>query len=921
MALLSNINDKFAVDSTGAIQFNGQVGTSGYVLKSNANAAPTWVDPSTVIGGPYLPLTGGTLTGNLAISGSNSLTVGGLTTLDDVNVTDTLAFYVSSTDAARQRADARDDDTNYSRLHWFGKNDTAGTSNFRHAYYDGAAYINVTAASGAVTFDGILAATGGTSTEWNTSYDNSITALSVTGTTTKTLTATQQDGGTLTASWTDDNDNTSWPNVGAGIRTNYTLGFKPPVNGYSGFYFQTETGTGAGYFLIRGGGASGAYTDQGISLIADAGWLSLVSRTTTDKGVRIMAGATATTRLTVTSAGHTTITGIFGAPSSSGSASEGILRLSQSSGVGSMYMGFGDPYSWIQSRSSSDYSVNYALALNPNGGNVGIGTTSPTESKLVISGGATGTVGGGDAGITMINKFDNPDNSWSILPRITGIANTGLCIRDNTDSADRLVIDGSGNVGIGTASPGTKLDVYQGDIRRSGITSGGYIEIGSLPGYAANAYQSLTSGGSLHFANNGKYCAYLEGNDTYFGVLNSLAQTKVFFATGSQNSYLAGSGNFGIGTTSPATKLHLKDSTTNSAVQIAFENDSRQWRFGVNGNYADDSINLYDLQANTTPFIVKGGTGNVGIGTDSPETNAKLDVRAGSGGKIVLGTYDANYKVVVEAGDQLNFYNGTSAATAYMNYGFTGTPGNILLSRNLFVEANSSGGISGTVRIKSDGKVLINSSSNGALNEKLFVNGTVRQQSSVGLNANGTVRSGLAAYDNTTGYSAGIGGQLVLGYIYTGSSYTEGALIKMYKQNSTQGHYGSGLRWAVRENGTNLTAKMDLSPSGTLTVIQDIVAYGSPSDKKLKQNIKPISSALDKITKLQGVTFDWKESDSMLDIKEDIGFIAQDVQKVIPELVRKNSNGLLSMRHQGVIPMLVEAIKELEARVKELENK
>ena len=80
MALLSNINDKFAVDSTGAIQFNGQVGTSGYVLKSNANAAPTWVDPSTVIGGPYLPLTGGTLTGNLAISGSNSLTVGGALT-------------------------------------------------------------------------------------------------------------------------------------------------------------------------------------------------------------------------------------------------------------------------------------------------------------------------------------------------------------------------------------------------------------------------------------------------------------------------------------------------------------------------------------------------------------------------------------------------------------------------------------------------------------------------------------------------------------------------------------------------------------------------------------------------------------------------------------------------------------------------
>ena len=103
--------------------------------------------------------------------------------------------------------------------------------------------------------------------------------------------------------------------------------------------------------------------------------------------------------------------------------------------------------------------------------------------------------------------------------------------------------------------------------------------------------------------------------------------------------------------------------------------------------------------------------GNVGIGTTSPESGAKLDVRAGSGGKIVLGSYDANYKIVVEGGDQLNFYNGTSGATAYINYGATGTPANVLVSRNLFVEANSSGGVNGTIRIKSDGNVGIGTTS------------------------------------------------------------------------------------------------------------------------------------------------------------------------------------------------------------------
>ena len=80
MAILSNINDKFAVDSSGGIQFSGQTGTAGYVLKSNGNAAPTWVDGSTVIGGPYLPLSGGTLTGATATASGISFTVGGVLT-------------------------------------------------------------------------------------------------------------------------------------------------------------------------------------------------------------------------------------------------------------------------------------------------------------------------------------------------------------------------------------------------------------------------------------------------------------------------------------------------------------------------------------------------------------------------------------------------------------------------------------------------------------------------------------------------------------------------------------------------------------------------------------------------------------------------------------------------------------------------
>ena len=79
MASLSNINGLFDVHSTGAILFSTSHGTSGQILRSNGNAAPTWVAASTVIGGPYLPLTGGTLSGPLS---GTSATFSGMITVN-----------------------------------------------------------------------------------------------------------------------------------------------------------------------------------------------------------------------------------------------------------------------------------------------------------------------------------------------------------------------------------------------------------------------------------------------------------------------------------------------------------------------------------------------------------------------------------------------------------------------------------------------------------------------------------------------------------------------------------------------------------------------------------------------------------------------------------------------------------------------
>ena len=98
-----------------------------------------------------------------------------------------------------------------------------------------------------------------------------------------------------------------WTDIGAGTRTNYDLGFRPPTSGYAGFNFLGTDGQNAGYFLIRGTSDNGVYTAEGITLVADQGWLTLAQRTASNKGIKFMTGTTATTRMTIAGDGDVNI--------------------------------------------------------------------------------------------------------------------------------------------------------------------------------------------------------------------------------------------------------------------------------------------------------------------------------------------------------------------------------------------------------------------------------------------------------------------------------------------------------------------------------------------------------------------------------------------------------------------------------------
>ena len=108
--------------------------------------------------------------------------------------------------------------------------------------------------------------------------------------------------------------------------------------------------------------------------------------------------------------------------------------------------------------------------------------------------------------------------------------------------------------------------------------------------------------------------------------------------------------------------------------------------------------------------------------------------------------------------------------------------------------------------------------------------------------------------------------------------------------------------------------------SGEIRAAGDVTANYS-SDKRLKKNIKSISGALNKLSTINGVEFDWIEKEGVHGNEgHDVGVIAQEIEKVLPEVVTTRDNGYKAVKYEKIIPLLVEAIKELQAEVQELKN-
>ena len=113
------------------------------------------------------------------------------------------------------------------------------------------------------------------------------------------------------------------------------------------------------------------------------------------------------------------------------------------------------------------------------------------------------------------------------------------------------------------------------------------------------------------------------------------------------------------------------------------------------------------------------------------------------------------------------------------------------------------------------------------------------------------------------------------------------------------------------------TFNTNLDVSGSINATGDITAFHT-SDERLKDNISPITNANEKIKTIGGYTYDW--NDKSEHNGKDVGVIAQEIEKVLPELVVDRDNGYKAVKYDRLVALLIQSNKELIQRVEDLED-
>ncbi len=192
-------------------------------------------------------------------------------------------------------------------------------------------------------------------------------------------------------------------------------------------------------------------------------------------------------------------------------------------------------------------------------------------------------------------------------------------------------------------------------------------------------------------------------------------------------------------------------------------------------------------------------------------------------------------------------------------------------------------------------------------------------------NAGGTIPGEITLNPTTNAYE---GGQINFKRSLTGS--TVDWSIDQYGTTAADARFRifntselNGI--VIKENG--FVGMGTIDPSVRLQVNGDIIAnsIAGSSDARFKTNVSPIANPLKKVLQLRGVNFDWNQSqfpERTFSSKRALGFIAQEVEKVLPEVVEteKSADGYKAVQYDKVVALLVEAIKEQQKQINRLQK-
>jgi hypothetical protein len=555
-----------------------------------------------------------------------------------------------------------------------------------------------------------------------------------------------------------------------------------------------------------------------------------------------------TTTVNLNNAGNAT----YYCQSASGSAAK--LDLTQS-GVSSYTLATGSADALMFARDGSEL-----MRLTSTG--LGIGTSSPTARLTVQDATAgNGTIRYGD-GSTDYGQIFYRNLTGEFRLGTYGTTTVGMTFL--TGGTERARIDSSGNVGIGTSSPASKLDVVLSDngnidIRQNASASTGFLSWVDSDGERAGRISYDHSSNALRFATASS-------------------------GTAVERMRITSAGDVGIGTSSPGSKLSVQgdgttlrlDGTGNTSRGILLRNT------GTGEGYIETDGNMHFRQedagrymrfstANTERMRIDS-SGNVGIGTSSPLTKTHVRVSALSGYTSV-----ANLGLLIERGD----------GPAALNIASPNTESGFIW----FADQDSA----------SVGNIAYNHPSNFM---SFQTNGTERARiDSSGNLLVGTTNIGIYSYASATGVNINAAGT-----IGASSSGTTLFVNRTTSNGDVVGFYRAG------------------NQVGTISVTTTATAYNTSSDYRLKDNQQPLTGSGAFIDALQPKTWNWKADGS-----KGVGFIAHEAQVVSPssvigkkDAVDEDGKPIMQAMEYGSAEFIANIIAELQSlrkRVAQLEGK